>query len=139
MTDDPRDERMAQRLRVEPLDEVTRARLVRTAMAAAETPPAASAKWASRGRVLGIAAVLVVLLAVGLGVLVRNDDSGSGPTAADAPKAANNGFERSAGDSTETLDESDLGAFSITTERDIRALGDLGDLGSAARIRRAVD
>ena len=67
-----------------PLDDVTRARLVRNAMAASgleATPHASRARPSSAPvRWLAVAAVVVVLLAVGVAVLVRND-SGSSPTA----------------------------------------------------------
>ena len=124
MTDDPldrRDERLAERLRVEPLDDVTRARLVRTAMAA--TPSAAPSKRPVRSRVLGIAAALVLVLAVGLAVFARNgSDSSTTPTAARAPKAA---------------DELSQG-LSFSTWDDAVTLGDLGDVGSNGALRRAV-
>jgi hypothetical protein len=127
---DLRDERVAERLRVEPLDEVTRARLVRTAMAGA---PAAST-WSARTRGLGIAAALVVVLAVGFAVLARNgSDSGTTSTAARAPKAADS-LERSR---TATADELGEGLqFSIVAG--VAPLGDLGDVGSNGALRRAV-
>jgi hypothetical protein len=126
---DERNDRLAERLRVEPLDEVTRARLVRTAMAAA---PAASSKWSARTRVLGVAAALVVLLAVGLAVVLR-DDSTSGPTAADAPKTADAAQDRSRSGAADELQQQEFSARSRTG-----ALGDLGEVGSRAALRRAI-
>ena len=80
---DVRDEVLAARLAVEPLDDVTRARLVRNAMeAAAEaTTTNEPARRSARTRWLAVAAALVVVLAVGLAVVLR-EDSGSEPTAA---------------------------------------------------------
>jgi hypothetical protein len=130
---DVRDERLAARLETEPLDEVTRARLVRTAMAAtAETTTTSQpSRWSARTRWLAVAAALVVVLAVGLAVVLR-DNSGSEPTAARAPKTgASESGSRSAADSPE-LDQN------FSTDSGIRPLGDLGDVGSNPKLRRAV-
>jgi hypothetical protein len=126
-------EHVAELLRVEPLDEVTRARLVRTAMAAA---PATSSKWSARTRVLGVAAALVVLVAVGLAAVLR-DDSASGPTAADAPKTADAAQNRSRSSAADELQEREFSAGSRTGA--LGDLGDLGDVGSKAALRRAID
>ncbi len=130
---DVRDERLAVRLETEPLDEVTRARLVRIALAAtAETTTTSQpSRWSARTRWLAVAAALVVVLAVGLAVVLR-DDSGSEPTAARAPKTgASESRSRSAADSSE-LDQN------FSTDSGIRPLGDLGDVGSTPKLRQAV-
>jgi hypothetical protein len=110
--DDARDERLAERLRVEPLDDLTRARLVRNAMAA-------TSKWPARSRVLGIAAAVVLVLAVGFAVLARND-SGTTSTASRAPKPADE-LQAGRSDSWSSV-----------------SLGDLGDVGSTTMLRLAV-
>ena len=78
---------LPRQLQVEPLDEVTRARLVRTALAAA--PAAADRGAADRGRRrarwLAAAAAIVAVVAVGVSVLVR--DSEPPQTTASAPTA----------------------------------------------------
>ena len=139
LPDDARDERLAALLQTEPLDDVTRARLVRNAMAASEgsaVPQAGRAHRSSaRVRWLAVAAVLVALLAVGVAVVAR-DDSGSGPTAARAPKAAQP--QSGAAESPNVplnrsqLDQPFSGSFRVQT------LGDLGDVGKKAALRRAV-
>src|SRR3954451_15341355 len=86
---DARDERIAARLEAEPLDDLTRARLVRTAMAASEPGAAATARKratsGSRLRWLGVAAAIVLVLAVGVAVFARTN-SDSAPTAARASR-----------------------------------------------------
>jgi hypothetical protein len=123
-----RDESLAARLAVEPLDDVTRTRLVRAAMDAAvpEAPPSAgrAPRSRSRRRWLSAAAAVVVVLAVGIAVLTRHD-SGSGPTAARVTPGS-----AVPNDGVETQQLSVLGG--------VRALGDLGDVGRATTLRRAV-
>jgi hypothetical protein len=121
---DERDERIATLLETEPLDEVTRARLVRNAMAAA---PRAHSKT----RWLAVAAALVLVLAVGLAVVVR-DDSSSKPTAARSAPAPE---DKAAGSPMALAPERGSSAFAITPSD----LGDLGNVSSAAMLRRAVN
>ena len=132
---DVRDEGLAARLAVEPLDDVTRARLVRNAMdASAEAAPTNEpARRSGRSRWLAVAAALVVVLAVGLAVVLR-DDSGSEPTAARAPKT---GASQSESASPNAADSSGLDR-TFSTNTGIRPLGDLGDVGSNPQLRRAV-
>lgn len=147
---DARDTGLAARLAVEPLDAETRARLVRTALAGSEHQRR-GAPW----RALAVAAALLVVLTVGLAVLVprggdedaalRATDSseseadrsesraesaptsgGSEPTFAPTPAA---GGERP----LEQLDDS----YSMGL-RDLASIGDLGDVSTPARLRRAV-
>jgi hypothetical protein len=135
---DARDERLAARLQTAPLDDVTRARLVRNAMAASgleATPHASRARPSSAPvRWLAVAAVVVVLLAVGVAVLARND-SGSSPTAARAPKA-DAPQSRRAEPPSAPLERSQLDqGFSASG---VQSLGNLGDVGKKAELRRAV-
>jgi len=131
---DRRDDRIAALLETEPLDEVTRARLVQNAMAAAAEPTttAQSSRWAVRTRWLSVAAALVVVLAVGLAVILRND-SGSQPTAARAPQAN----QSDAAEAKGAAEASGLDR-TFSTGSGIQPLGDLGDVGSNATLRRAV-
>ncbi len=73
--DDARDERLTGWLAVEPLDEVTRRRLVSTALAAAAEPDADAAHGATRrphaARWIATAAAIVVVLVVGLALRDR--------------------------------------------------------------------
>src|SRR5687768_7519992 len=91
---DVRDERIAALLETEPLDELTRARLVRTAMDAS-TPvstPASESPWARRSRWIGAAAAVVLLGVVLVGVFARQQTSerfnDAGPRLAPSPTAA---------------------------------------------------
>jgi hypothetical protein len=143
MTDDAndaRDERMAARLTVEPLDDVTRARLVRNALSAAEPEAAPDAQRARRSpapvRWLAVAAILVVLLAVGVAALVSNG-SDSAPTAArDSKTAARPPSRIEVTPNAAPQADSQLnGNYSISA---VQTLGDLGDVSTAAELRRAV-
>src|SRR5262245_27879283 len=144
MTDDvndARDERLAARLQTEPLDDVTRARLVRNALTASE-PEAAATSGARRRSSMSVrwqaAAAAVVALAVSGVAVVARDDSDSAPTAARAPKTTEQpssalevtpkAFPRFTPASGQ--------AFSATIGG--TTLGDLGDVSSAAALRRAV-
>jgi len=80
---DARDERVAALLEVPPLDDLTRRRLVRSALAGAA--PAAPARGA---RFLRVAAVVVgVAIVGGAAALVLRDDGGNGTEAADRAAA----------------------------------------------------
>jgi hypothetical protein len=142
MTDDAndaRDERLAARLTVEPLDDVTRARLVRDALAASEAGAAAAGgarRRSSRSvRWLAAAAAVVALVAGGVAVFAR-DDSGSRSTAARAPKSTELPSTAlavpNAAPQNESLNRSPTPALSA------QALGALGEVGRKAALRRAV-
>ena len=124
---DARDERIAARLQTEPLDEVTRTRLVRAALAASQSVELTSARRRPRSpaRWLAVAAAIVVVLAIGFAVVASNGDD-SGPTAARSPG-------RTTG--LTVADGSDGALFSIT---DDASLGDLGEVGNKAELRRAI-
>jgi hypothetical protein len=110
-----RDERVAAVLAVEPLDELTRRRLVTTAVRSGTT--------ARRSRALLVAAALVGLLVVGAGVVValRNDDR-------TAPSAAR-----------DKLAPADRGGVSAraSTARDLGSFGNLEQSSELERLRRA--
>jgi len=135
---DTRNERLAARLRTEPLDDVTRARLVRNAMAAS-TPDAASQagrehRMSTRTRWMAVAAVVVALVAAGVAVLAR-DDTGAGPTAAPAPKAAESHASPA---ERAPLPADSSGLPSISREAGVQNLGNLGDVGKKSELRGAV-
>ena len=118
---DVRDERFAALLTVEPLDDVTRRRLVSTAIRSTGT--------ARRARRLIVAAAVVVVLVVGAGVVVAVGGGGGSTT----PSAAR---DKHAG----ALPEAGPTALSISA--DVRDVGDFGDLDVVAnvdRLRRAFD
>ena len=134
---DARDPRTADWLAVDPLDEVTRARLVGAAMAGSEEavaePAAAVAAPSSRRgptRVLAVAAALAATLAVGLAVLVPRGDE-STPTAADVPasKVAPEAGRAPASDSSGALAQSQVAPTSLSPH------GDLGDVSTGALLR----
>ncbi len=116
-----RDERVAALLAVEPLDDVTRRRLVNTAMRTTGT--------ARQARRLMAAAVVVVVLVAGAGVVIAvGGGGGSSSSTAARDKAARalpaNGTENE------------------VVAGSARSVGDFGDLGTAAnveRLRRAFD
>jgi len=136
---DERDERLAALLETEPLDEVTRARLVRTAMAAIDSGDAAegggSRRAGSRLRWLSAAAAIVVVLAVGLAVFARND-SDSEPTAARASRVPSTPSLDTTTDLT--IDPEAADGLEFRDVSNLRRLGELGDVGSAAKLRRAI-
>ncbi len=127
---DERDERLAALLETEPLDEITRARLVRTAMAAIDSGDAAHGAG-SRLRWLSAAAAIVVVLAVGLAVFVRND-SGSQNASTQSAKALR------PNDEIEVLPWESVGTGPDRIASSLPQLGDLGDVGSRAMLRQAV-
>jgi hypothetical protein len=135
--DDARDERRAALLQTEPLDDVTRARLVRNAMAASEGEAAPQAgrvhPSSARVRWLAVAAAVVALVVAGIAVLARND-SGSAPTAARAPKTV----QPQSGASVAPNAIAENGDSVLRQTVGPVSLGDLGDVGNKANLRRAV-
>lgn len=143
---DARDLQVAAWLAVDPLDEVTRARLVRTALAGvtdapgATATPTGSAPGAPRHRArrvaaLAAAAAVAVGLVVGVGVVAR-DGADDTPTAADAPspKAAPDRSRR-AGDVETGLAAPE--AADAAPPVVVASIGDLGDVSSQRALERA--
>src|SRR4051794_19763891 len=135
---DERNERIAARLETEPLDDVTRARLVRAAMDAAASEASSSAADAPRSRTrlrwLSVAAAVVVVLAVGFAVLARNDsDSERSAARTSRPPAPLQ-------DQTTTGLSVPEGGVErqFNTAGAVGALGDLGDVANDRRLRRAI-
>jgi hypothetical protein len=119
MPPDARDERVAELLAVEPLDEMTRRRLVHGALEQS-TP-----RWSRFANVAAIAAAIAVGVGIGA-VLVNAPDpppatTASAPTEAAAPELNST----AAGDA-------------FTAAAPISALGDLGDVSTDAELRKAV-
>jgi hypothetical protein len=133
MTDDhspdERDEQLAARLEVPPLDDVTRRRLVTRALDDAGSRP--TARRRSRRLLVPAAAALVVLVLAGAGVLALvNRDGGDTTTAArpTAPDALSpGGGEPAPG-----------GSASAESAAGVRDLGDLGDVSDPGDLRRGV-
>jgi hypothetical protein len=139
MTDDgARDERLASFLEVEPLDEVTRRRLVSAALRES-APPARRT-----GRVVAAVAAATVVVAGGLGLLALNDDGGGVPTANRTP-ASGEPLDRSAqaapvpsAAAPSTSVGADTTAESATAVLDAGDLGDLEDPAALGREREAL-
>jgi hypothetical protein len=120
---DARDERVADLLAVEPLDEVTRRRLVRTALE--ESVPRSS-------RFANVAAILVaVLIGGGVGAVLVNGPDDNPPVATEAAAPTEAAPELHSADQGEALK-------SATTFAPVEALGDLGDVSTRAALREAV-
>lgn len=121
-----RDEEVAGALRVEPLDDVTRRRLIRAALEHAPAPGAAS----PRGRglaILGVAASLLVGVVVGA-VVVTRPETPATPTAA--------GSDRDAA-SSKAADTQPAEAAAAPAPP--QPLGDLGAFDDLAGVARAID
>ena len=125
---DVRDQTLAEHLEVAPLDEMTRRRLVRTAMASAAPPRRGLAV------ILPVAAALVIGLIVGA-VLVTSPES----TTTTAQQATTAGAPAPRG--VEPTDQAHKGGnpvFAPAPESGAADLGDLGEVGDPATLQRAV-
>ena len=131
---DVRDEQLAARLETEPLDEVTRARLVRTAMAASAVP-APSSRWTKRSQWVGAAALVVLLVVVLFGVVARQQTSDKFNDAG-SRLSSNDGGSSSDERSTQLALPASGSTFSELLG--IGSLGDLGDVGTIGKLRSAV-
>ncbi|MET0627179.1 MAG: hypothetical protein ABW033_01825 [Acidimicrobiia bacterium] len=154
MTDDRRDDELAARLDVEPLDDLTRRRLVSRAMAESATDGAAAAHGRDRAmltRLVAAAAVLLVL-AVGVVGLLTTTDGGNDTTvagrkadqAARATPQAGSGSVADQGASAAaevapSADATTRGSTTPATSALGADLGDVGDLSTAAARRRLLD
>jgi hypothetical protein len=120
---DERDDALAAALAVPPLDEVTRRRLVRTAL---DAPAPKASRWMS---VASVAAALVIGAVVGV-VLVDDPTPTDTTTAQRAPSAAADNLE-----SLETVPPAGGEAF----VGPITPLGALGDVTDPTDLRAAID
>ena len=139
---DARDPRTAEWLAVEPLDELTRARLVRSALAESDAAPGPDASPGRNrtARFLAVAAALLVVLVAGIAVLVPRSSNDSTPTAADVPAAKRATPEAAEAPATDSSRSS--GASGATAQADaaptaLSPLGDLGDVSTRALLRAA--
>ena len=128
--DDPRDERLGAWLEVAPLDEVTRRRLVSTAVAAA-TPdrrtPSHAARW------IAAAAAIVVGLVVALALLTA--PGGHDEQRASTPAGTPASSERSGAAAAPAAGAADS-AQPETSAAPPVDVGDFGDLSVAANLAR---
>jgi hypothetical protein len=122
--DGARDERLGGLLGVEPLDEVTRRRLVTTALRAS-APPGRSRRW-----IAAAAVVVGLVIGVGVALLATGGDDTGAPTASQQKSATPNTTPPAASPSssaTEAVVPTDAGDF-----------GDLSEAGNLARARAAL-
>ncbi|HXY93161.1 MAG TPA: hypothetical protein VEP49_11840 [Acidimicrobiia bacterium] len=129
--DDARDERLAGLLDVEPLDDLSRRRLVSNALSASAPPAHRTA------RLVVAAALVAAVVAGGITYLALRGGDSSRPTAARVPRppAAPPLNGASKPDSPTTTVPAEAGSsFSAASPRD---LGDLGDLRDQANLDRA--
>jgi hypothetical protein len=148
--DDARDERIARLLEVEPLDEVTRRRLVSTAVRASAPPMRRSGTEPARvsRRLVAAAAIVGVAVVAGLGYLVSRDGDSTSPTASRDQSAPTAPAEAATGSATgassaapnaapESLNQkSQQGSFDATAVPAPRDAGDFGDLRTAENLDR---
>ncbi|MEX1007040.1 MAG: hypothetical protein WD271_04255 [Acidimicrobiia bacterium] len=141
---DARDERLSGLLEVEPLDELTRRRLVTTAVRAS-APPARS----SSRRLVVAAAIGGVVIAAGVGYLVSRDSDSATPTASRENADTASGSEKGTSTATPSsapaslTPQSEQGALDdaapaprSSTEPTPRDAGDFGDLRVVANVDR---
>lgn len=150
MADDPRDDELAAQLHVEPLDDVTRRRLVHRALA--ESAPDDAAAPSSRGdrslltRLVAAAAVFFVL-AVGVVALLTTSDNREGSLEAGRdldrsssalPQAGSGSVaDQGASVAAEGAASADANASDASSKTaPATILGDVGDLSTAAARRR---
>jgi hypothetical protein len=132
--DDARDERIRASLEVEPLDDVTRRRLVSTALAAtgAESSGSAPARPSRAARWIAVAAAIVVVLVAALALVTApgGNDEQQASTPPRSPAAA----QKSAGAAADSA-APQPGAPSSRELTPLNA-GDFGDLDVAANLAR---
>jgi hypothetical protein len=152
---DPRDEALARALAVEPLDELTRRRLVSGALAA--TPVGASGasdagsvqRGTGRARILGVAAATVAFVVLGVAALAlprndttdvagrvpqsRTDQAASAPEPAATKAPTAESATPSAAGSTGSSTAADS-ARAVTALPDLGRLGEVGTVGSRERV-----
>lgn len=128
-----RDPATAELLAVPPLDEVTRRRLVSTAVAAADAAePRQTAKRSRLALAIPVAAAIVLGLVIGTVVVSRPDDptTAAGPAATTSPAAA-----QEDGAAAKSASPSPAAAAAPGF---LVSLGDLGDVASTEQLSDAV-
>ena len=139
---DARDETLGSMLAVEELDDLTRRRLVRTALDDADAYDDATAerRVGRRAAVLGVAAALVIGAVVGTVIVTQPDD----PTTSIAARAP---ITTAAGEEAKAAAPNPAGASSDAAAAEAPAaagappveLGDLGAVSGAAGLRAAIN
>ena len=143
MTDhDARDPNLASRLRVEPLDEVTRARLIRTAVQAAadDTLQDQRARRTFAARVLAVAAAVAAVVVVSVVLLTRGSDEPRPAALAPSNSASEKATAESASP-TSALRDSALAsgtAGDAFANQPLTALGPLGEIAKPSVLRDAI-
>jgi hypothetical protein len=135
MSTDDRDPRLRELLDVEPLDDVTRRRLVRTALDATQAPPAPRRTVARHWLPVAAAAALVLVVGGVVTAYVRSGDEtdvdaskSSEPTAMEAPAAGGDS------DVLEREEEfADAGAEDSARQATVQ-LADLGEASTAEKL-----
>jgi hypothetical protein len=133
---DPADAAVGALLAVPPLDDVTRRRLVRTALDAADDPPVSPAAPRRRSRLavaLPVAAAIAIGVVVGAVVVTRPEEST--PTAA-RPGPSTEVQAPAPRQASASSDGDAAGAPSVVPV--VRDLGDLGDVTTTEQLRIAV-
>ena len=137
MGDDARDERLGRMLEVEPLDDLSRRRLVRTAMEA--SAPGVAATFTRRRRLVAAASLVAVVLAGGVAYLATRDTTTTQPTAlADRHGNGADSTTSVAPNAATPSDASGTGLEKQASEAatNVADLGDFGDLATDAELRR---
>jgi hypothetical protein len=131
--EDARDPRVATWLAVDPLDEVTRARLVRAAVAGASEASPSARRWVAA---VAVAAVLVALLVVAGAVLLSGGDD-TATTASRAPAKESARDSRGANDAAGSVAPEAAALPDAAAPATLPSVGDLGDVSTEARLARA--
>jgi hypothetical protein len=138
---DRRDDRLAELLEVPPLDEVTRRRLVASALDGAR-PVAAPATGTRSRRVLAVAAAAVAVVAVAAGVINAIDDNGGSGSRTVAGRTQEDERAHTGAGESEDRSATEQAPSAVPPAREAlaepRNLGDLGDVTDPAHLRRAV-
>lgn len=136
MSDDARDERLGHMLEVEPLDDLSRRRLVRTAMAASEPAGTPTRTW----RLVAAASLVAVVVAGGVTYLATRETSTTQPTAVADRNAKGEGGSTSAGPAaaapSAATDGQGLEKQALEAAGSVTDLGDFGDLDTDASLKR---
>ena len=127
------------RLQVEPLDEITRARLVRNALVAAPAEDAAEQRHRPV-RWLAAAAAIVAVVAVGVGVLTHDSDAPQTTASAPAAKSTvepenSQEFSTDSGARSSGSATAAPSAPALDAPVAIPSLGKLGEVGREAQLR----
>jgi len=137
MSDDARDERLGHMLEVEPLDDLSRRRLVRTAMEASEPAATRARAW----RLVAAASLVAIVVAGGVAYLATRDTSTTQPTALTDRNATGEGGTASGTPSAAAApsgasDAQGLEQHAIESAPSVTDLGDFGDLRTDAELNR---